>query len=111
MLKTTTAIILLLLSAYASADALVEEGNSADDPKMGFCHSNEHNAEWGNLITKYPDDPAVVRLFALRHGLCELMEAGFIEKDFAISIFEETRQQEIERKLEEQRQAEQDKPA
>lgn len=113
MLKTTTAILLLLLSAYASADELAKEENPADDPKMGFCHSKEHNAEWGRLLKKYPEDPAIIKLFALRHGLCQMMEADLIDKDFAISIFEESRQQEIERKQEDEQQMkdEQDKPA
>ena len=40
------------------------------------------------LHSRYPTDRAVIRLYALRIGLCTLMEAGKISQEMGAEIFE-----------------------
>ena len=79
-----------------------------EDPKTGWCLNPEINRNWGQLITKSLHDPAIVRLFALRNGLCQMLENGMIEKDFAAGLWNEAHEWELEqrRKEEEQRKRE-----
>ena len=41
------------------------------------------------------------RLFALRHGLCQMLEAGLIELDFAIDLWEQQHAWEVQHRHEE----------
>ncbi len=39
------------------------------------------------LARKHPDDEIIVKLVALRAGLCDLIEKRIVDLDFAIDLF------------------------
>lgn len=63
-----------------------------------YCHDSSVNKEWVTLLTQYPNDDAIAKLFAMRLGLCELVERGFIKHDRATEIFENARAKEVKEK-------------
>ena len=63
-----------------------------------YCHDSSVNKEWAILLGQHPSDDAIAKLFAMRLGLCELVERGFIEHDRATKIFEKARAQEVREK-------------
>jgi hypothetical protein len=73
----TALLILALLTAQA------EEPN--------YCHDPEVNQQWGKLIEEAPGDDILMRLFALRLGLCQLVDAKQLDLDRATEIFEQAR--------------------
>ncbi len=50
------------------------------------------NAHWGKLLRELPGDDVLVRLGALRLGLCQGLEAGMIDLDRGTQIFEQARE-------------------
>ncbi len=69
-----TALILLAVAPPATA-------------AENYCHKPDVIQEWADLLAKYPQDPDVIRLYALREGLCEMIDRGLVELDQAIDIF------------------------
>ena len=70
----------------------------AGEPE-NYCHDVSVNKDWALMLSKSPNDDAVAKLFALRLGLCELVERNIIKLDRATKIFEESREREIIEKL------------
>lgn len=48
-----------------------------------YCHDAAAWQEWDDLRAKYPDDPELITLYALRLGLCAMVEKGQIDADTA----------------------------
>ncbi|MDZ7761717.1 MAG: hypothetical protein U5L00_15850 [Desulfovermiculus sp.] len=75
--------------------------------EKNFCHDPESNAEWEELINKYPNDMGIQALHALRIGLCQKVDDDVLTIPEATKIFEDMRKALIERlkkeKLAEQR--------
>lgn len=94
-MRTVLLVLMLALSFTASGEE--------QTPATGWCLDKERNAQWGEQIKKFPQDPAIVHLFALRHGLCQMLEAEMIELDFAIDLWEQQRALEVQRRQEEER--------
>lgn len=63
-----------------SVPALAEESRSR-------CHDPATVADWEKLLSGKPRDPVVVRLYALRRGLCIMINDGLVEPEQAIEIF------------------------
>jgi hypothetical protein len=76
----------------------------ADDSEVNYCRDAEANQQWGKLIEEAPGDAdLLMRLFALRLGLCQLVDSGQLDLDRATEIFELARRGAmIERKWEEE---------
>jgi len=55
----------------------------------------ETNRQWARLLMKSPDDPMTIRLYALRDGLCGMVDRGQVKLEVAIAIFEDARSPEI----------------
>jgi len=75
----STALLLLNLSALPSSVV-------GDEP-ANHCHKPEVAAQWEQLLANSPKDPIVVRLYALRKGLCHMIDEGLVDLDQAIDIF------------------------
>jgi hypothetical protein len=60
-----------------------------DDPTQNYCKDQEKNAAWARMFGQYPRDPVVVKLYAMRSGLCVMIDAGLITLDDGIIYFEE----------------------
>jgi len=58
----------------------------AQEP-TNHCHKPEVAAQWEQLLANSPKDPIVIRLYALREGLCRMVDDGLVELDQAIDIF------------------------
>jgi hypothetical protein len=74
----------------ASAVELQEDEISAhycDDPAAGL--------KWADLLAKNPTDLSIIRLFALREGLCAMIEHGLMSVGRAIMLFEQEREKAI----------------
>jgi len=79
-----TILILTICSCFIDSSFLRAEG-------ANYCHDEEVNQDWENLIAKYPKDFAIHTLHALRIGLCYKVERGDISLDEATEIFERAR--------------------
>ena len=63
-----------------------------------YCLDKQSWEEWENLIKKYPDDIDIQTLHALRLGLCVKVERGDLSVQQATDIFENARDNVIEKK-------------
>ena len=85
-----------LLVSLLSINAVSAEEN--------YCRDSAVNQQWADLLAKSPNDPLIVKLFALRFGLCMLVDRRSITLDQATDIFEEERSEAVmERRQEQQR--------
>jgi len=82
LLRCATASLLLLGLAGSYTHAA-----EADN----YCHDKTALDEWQALLSKYPDDADIIKLYALRSGLCAMVERDQLALDRAIAIFEAER--------------------
>ena len=61
---------------------------STESKTKHYCHNAAEWAKWIDLIGKYPQDDDLRAVYALRIGLCKEVDAGTIEVDRAIKIFD-----------------------
>jgi len=83
------ATIALVLPHVANAEGEEELREDINDPTQNYCKSEEKNAHWGRLLSKNKDDAMIVKLFALRTGLCVMIDAGAVTLNDAIDYFQE----------------------
>ncbi len=81
-MKLIMTVILGLLSVIAYADE-----NKVKPPK-NYCHDPANKLEYENLLKKYPGDTHIISLYALRNGLCELIDAGKLDLSEGIDLWE-----------------------
>jgi hypothetical protein len=86
--QTRAFILLLSLTLGASS---CTDGLHAAQPD-NYCHDPEANQRWGELLLDAPADDVLLRLFALRLGLCQMVDAGILTLERATEIFERARQ-------------------
>ena len=91
VLKIERVFVLMLVYILNTQAATAKEVEN-------YCHDLSVNKEWVTLLVQYPNDDAITKLFAMRLGLCELVERGFIEHDRATKIFEKARAKEVREK-------------
>ena len=60
-----------------------------------YCLDAEVNQKWTRLFMKSSDDPMTIRLYALRDGLCTMVDRGQVKLGVAIAIFEDARSLEV----------------
>ena len=51
------------------------------------CYKREIAARWQQLLIDWPKDPVVIGLYALREGLCQMIDDGLVDLEQAIDIF------------------------
>jgi len=94
------AILLLLISfpVYAIEDGKVwEEKESAN-----FCLDPQNAISNEKLAKEHPNDELLVKIVALRAGLCDLISKEIIDLDFAIDVFNHEYDRTIMKRLEEE---------
>jgi hypothetical protein len=62
---------------------------------INYCHDEAANQEWERLANT-STEPEVKELYALRKELCNKVEAGEMELDTAIDLFESERVEKIQ---------------
>ena len=72
------------------------------EESKNFCLDKQ--AALGNeeLARKHPNDEIIVRLVAMRAGLCELIEKNIVELDFAIDLFNIEHQKGLYKRIDEE---------
>lgn len=58
------------------------------DSRVNYCLDEQKNADWEQQLHAYSKDHAVLKLYALRRGLCLMIEEKKITLKQAIDIFE-----------------------
>lgn len=53
-----------------------------------YCHDANKNESWEKLVKQFPEDTVILRLYALRRGLCAMIDEETIELEKAIDLFE-----------------------
>ena len=76
--------LLALMVLLASCSVHGEEPDN-------YCNDAETNQHWTRLLMKAPDDPMTIRLYALRDGLCSMVDRGQVKLEHAVIIFEDAR--------------------
>lgn len=69
---------------------------SAKDDVVNHCDDAAANEKWGKLAQAHRDEDVWQRLFALRVGLCAMVNRGQLSVDRATRIFERERMEGIE---------------
>ncbi len=65
------------------------------------CLDPESARDNEQLARKNPNDSIVVGLVALRAGLCDLVDKGIIDLEFAIDLFDAEKSKSVKKRLEE----------
>jgi len=60
-----------------------------------YCNDPEANQQWARLLMKAPNDPMTIRLYALRDGLCGMVDRGQVKLEHATAIFERARSPDV----------------
>jgi len=86
------ALTLALALAVGAASAVERQ---EDETSAHYCDDPAAGLEWADLLAKNPTDLSIIRLFALRKGLCAMIEQGLVSVGRAIMLFEQAREEAI----------------
>ncbi len=89
-MKKTLTLALLFLPLLALADKTVTDTTGADKVKktsINYCQDADKAKEWEGMLLKYPEDLGIIKLYALRVGLCKSVKDRKITLDMAIDVF------------------------
>jgi len=78
--------LLFLLSLSTPSFAMEEVAGEED---INFCLDAQTTIDNDALAKKHPEDKRLIRLVALRTGLCDLLTKKIVELEFAIDLFNE----------------------
>jgi hypothetical protein len=81
-------IVFLLLVAYAQVTYSQEN----------YCKDQQVNNQWLEMMANNPQDPDLIKLVALRMGLCVMVDQDLISFDKAATIFETERVEAIDKR-------------
>jgi hypothetical protein len=56
-----------------------------------YCHDATEIKTWDEVIAKHSTEPLLIKLYAMRVGLCQMVDDGKIDLDTAIDVFEAER--------------------
>ena len=68
--------------------AMVLAAQGANAAEVNHCSDPKVVLSWQQKIETYPSDPLVQKLFALRKGLCSMVDEGTIELAAAVRLFD-----------------------
>ena len=80
----TLMILLCILSMPVTA-------GEKEAPK-NYCHDQADKKEFDDLLSRYPADTGIIRLFAMRQGLCEMINKQQIPLETGIDLWAIERQ-------------------
>lgn len=84
-MKKITLIIAIIFAFQSIGSA--DDGKDAQSTK-NYCHSPENKKEFDDLLAKHSSDTGIIKLYALREGLCAMIDHGQITLDEGIDIWE-----------------------
>ena len=73
---------------------LVLTNSHAFAESVNYCHDEQTNKDWEKLAHNN-SEPEIKELYRLRRDLCEKVDAGDMDLDTAIDVFESQRQSKI----------------
>jgi hypothetical protein len=71
----------------------------AEEPSRNFCLDPKAAQQNEALARKHPQDEVIVKLVAMRAGLCDLLAKKIIDLDFAIELFDAEHAQGIQKRI------------
>jgi len=83
---TNRVLIVLLCIVPLSVTAANKEA------QQNYCQDSAENKEFDDLLGKYPTDKGIIRLFAMRKGLCEMIGKQQISLETGIALWAIERQ-------------------
>lgn len=86
MKKLITAVTLSILPLLTIA----EDGQEAPQSK-NYCHAPENKQQFERMLAQFPNDPGIIKLYALREGLCAMIDKGQVSLETGIDIWDEER--------------------
>lgn len=89
---------------YALMLAILLAAPAGAAEKKNHCHDKASWHEWHKLLAEHAEDDHLFGLYAMRRGLCGMVEAGTIEEDRATRIFEAAREELVGKWIEENKQ-------
>lgn len=102
---TIPSALAALLFFSSPTSAIAAEENPPPDPRTdpdNYCYQQKAWDDIEKLRQDAPNDPLVIRMYAMRKGLCALIEEGKITLEQGVEIFELERSRTlIERQREE----------
>jgi len=99
---------LILLSGLIAATA---HAGWDDELYENQCHDQAAWDKIDDLLKKVPNDPIVIRTYAMRLGICRLIEEKKISLDTGIQVFDIERQRAVmERSMEDAERRKRKKP-
>lgn len=78
----------LCMVSFVFAGGLCYADLPPEPDREGYCLDGHAGPHWEHVLHTSPHDDALVALFALRQGLCQLVEAGKLDLDRALRIFQ-----------------------
>lgn len=75
----------------AGALAMIVSAATVHAEDVNYCKDRNANRQWVERLAEAPDDATIIELFALRTGLCVLIDQGLISIERATAIFEARR--------------------
>ena len=94
-----SALMLSNSNAFATDDLKMKEG-------ANYCHEKEAVESVNGLLERNPKDPLIIRLVALRRGVCQLIDEQKISLEQGIEIFDDEKNRAVvERSSEELKKA------
>lgn len=91
----------LLFTLSSAALAVGDEKLWPEHKPENFCTDPDKVQNNESLARKHPRDERLVKLVALRTGLCDLIEKKIIDLDIAIDLFENERQNQVIKRMQE----------
>ncbi|MGZ8190578.1 MAG: hypothetical protein ACXWTS_05045 [Methylococcaceae bacterium] len=84
MINTFLMVLLCVLSSSVTADY--------KEATKNYCHDQADKKEFDDLLRKHPTDTGIIRLLAMRQGLCEMIDKQQIPLETGIELWAIERQ-------------------
>lgn len=100
--RTLPLLVALMISINAGADnnkPTAEETPPTQGQSVNYCHNPVETKKWEGMRLKYPADVGILHLYALRVGLCKLIDDKKIGLETAIDVFNVEHQKLIKERL------------
>lgn len=79
--------IMFLVLVFASNVTMANTDKIKKNESVNYCHDAEKIKEWNALMAKFPNDLSIIKMYALRIGLCKAVDDKKISLETAIDVF------------------------
>lgn len=95
--------IVVLLLFYCSTIAGELDDQVIEKEPANFCQDWQAELDNEKLVKENPNDKALIKLVALRAGLCYLVGKKIVDFDLAVDLFDAEQHNEAFKRMEEER--------